>query len=75
MDCFVLWTKNYIFSIIKNVYENVTTSPDGDDPLLAYKRIDIMQFACRLGYMDCVDHSMGMFKEWMNTSDPDQMNK
>lgn len=73
MFCF--GSKNYIFSIIKKVYDNVTTSPDGDDPLLAYKRIDITQFACRLGYKDCVDRSMNMYKEWMNASDPDQVNK
>lgn len=67
--------KNYVFSIIKNIYENVTRSSDADDSLLAYKRIDITQFACRLGYEDCVDRSLTKFAEWMNSSDPDQMNK
>lgn len=60
---------------MKNIYDNVTTSPDGDDPLLAYKRIDITQFACRLGYNDCVDRSVKLFKDWMSLADPDRMNK
>lgn len=64
-----------MFTLIKNIYENVTKSPDVDDPLLAYKRIDITQFACRLGYKDCVDRSLNMFQAWMNTTDPDTTNK
>lgn len=73
MVCFCV--KNYIFSLMKNIYENVTNSPDGDDPLLAYKRIDITQFACKLGYKDCVDRSLMLFKEWMNATEPDVTNK
>lgn len=51
-----------------------TTSDDTNDALLSYKRIDITTFACRLGYADCVEHSLNLFNEWMNTTDPDQMN-
>lgn len=53
---------------------NVTTSNDTNDPLLSYKRIDITTFACRMGYKDCVDHSLKAFDRWMNVRNPDQTN-
>lgn len=64
-----------MFSLIKNIYENVTKDPDDADALHAYKRIDITQFACRLGYQDCVDRCLSMFQAWMNATDPDQINE
>lgn len=63
--------KRYIFSLIKEFYDIVTSSPDSDDPLLAYKRIDITTFACRMGYMDCVERSISLFQKWMNETNPD----
>lgn len=48
---------------------------DDDDTLLAYKRVDITAFACRMGYKNCVDRSLNLFKEWMNATDPDILNK
>lgn len=67
--------KNYMFGLLKNIYENVTKSPDDVDPLLASKRIDITRFACLLGFTDCVDRSIRLFQTWMNTTDPDKTNK
>lgn len=64
-----------MFSLIQKIYDHVTTSTDDNDQLLAYKRIEITQFACRLGYEVCVDRSISLFKEWMNTTDPDKTNK
>lgn len=64
-----------MFSLIQKIYDHVTTSTDESDQLLAYKRIEITQFACRLGYEVCVDRSISLFEEWMNTTDPDRTNK
>lgn len=60
---------------MKNFYDTVTSDQDNDDPLLAYKRIDITTFACRMGYEDCVDESLSLFKDWMDTADPDNFNR
>lgn len=57
------------------MYDSVSTSRDDEDPLVAYKRIDITTFACRLGYTECLDRSLKLFNEWMSMRDPDTFNK
>lgn len=67
--------KAYIFGLMENIYDFVTSTPDGVDDLLAYKRIEITTFACRMGYRHCVDRSLTFFREWMSKSQPDKYNK
>lgn len=68
--------QNYVISLIEHVYKDVGfIDDDNGDPLAAYKRIDIIAFACRLGYSDCVQQSLKQFKDWMNSENPDKYNE
>lgn len=60
---------------MENIYEFVTKTQDGVDELLAYKRIEITTFACRLGYRQCVERSLSLFKGWMSDLQPDKYNE
>lgn len=58
------------------MYDDIGSNLHNDDPLIDYKRIDIMSIACRLGHSDCVNTSITQYRDWMNriAEDPNSIN-
>ncbi|XP_063230213.1 aminopeptidase N-like [Bacillus rossius redtenbacheri] len=67
--------KMYMLQLIQQLYEHTgfTDSPS-DQQLTVYKRINVLNWACTLGYEDCVLNSKRQFQNWRSTPNPDKNN-
>lgn len=68
--------QKYFIDLIENIYQRTSSfeNKSDDDPLTGYLRVEVMTFACRLGYSDCITKSVALFDSWMNATDPDKEN-
>uniref|UniRef100_A0A1B0DCY6 Aminopeptidase n=1 Tax=Phlebotomus papatasi TaxID=29031 RepID=A0A1B0DCY6_PHLPP len=67
--------RRYCISLLEKVYNEVGFEDvPGSSMLTVYKRVDILQFACSLGYSDCVDMSVQKFSMWIHEANPDVQN-
>lgn len=73
MECFCF--QKYILSLIKGVYDEVGFSDRPNDEMLTiYKRIDVINIACLMEYVDCVKQAVTNFHNWMMAPNPDAYN-
>lgn len=45
-----------------------------DEQLTVFTRIDVLNWACKLGQTDCVNNSVRQFHNWRNTPSPEKNN-
>jgi len=65
----------YMLGLLENLYKHTGFTDNPNDPqLTVYKRINILNWACSLGYDDCVRNSVLQFQNWRSSPDPDQNN-
>ncbi|GAB0097812.1 Aminopeptidase [Sergentomyia squamirostris] len=67
--------RRYCISLLEKVYNEVGFEDVKNSSMLTvYKRVEILTFACHLGYSDCVDQSMLKFNMWIHEPNPDMQN-
>ncbi|KAK7083493.1 hypothetical protein SK128_002213 [Halocaridina rubra] len=59
--------KKYLLHLVVPLYKAVGFADNLNDPHLDQKkRVRALSWACMLGYEDCVNKSVALFKHWMN---------
>ncbi|XP_065203828.1 aminopeptidase N-like [Planococcus citri] len=67
--------KDYLLFISSKLYENTGFfEKSSDDQLLIYKRVEVVNYACKLGYEDCIRNAVNQFQSWKFTPSPDNNN-
>lgn len=67
--------KEYMLGLLENLYKHTGFTDNPNDPqLTVYKRVNILNWACSLGYDDCVRNSVLQFQNWRSSPDPDRNN-
>jgi hypothetical protein len=65
----------YMLGLLENLYKHTGFTDNPNDPqLTVYKRVNILNWACSLGYDDCVRNSVLQFQNWRSSPDPDRNN-
>lgn len=60
---------------MKNLYEETGfIDSSSDDQLRVYKRLEVLKWACMLGYEDCVRNAITQFQNWRSSPQPDKHN-
>jgi hypothetical protein len=64
-----------MLGLLENLYKHTGFTDNPSDPqLTVYKRVNILNWACSLGYDDCVRNSVLQFQNWRSSPDPDRSN-
>ncbi|CAG2053006.1 unnamed protein product [Timema podura] len=67
--------KTYLLGLVDNLYRHTGFTDNPSDPqLTVYKRVNVLSWACLLGFDDCVRNSVTQFQNWMSTPNPDRNN-
>nr|CAD7454244.1 unnamed protein product [Timema tahoe] len=67
--------KTYLLGLVDNLYRQTGFTDNPSDPqLTVYKRVNVLSWACLLGFDDCVRNSVTQFQNWMSTPNPDRNN-
>ncbi|XP_048524081.1 aminopeptidase N [Dendroctonus ponderosae] len=67
--------KVYVISLLKDFYLELTfKESDTDEPTRVLTRMEIVEYACRLGLKDCVLQAVQYFQNWRNSANPDKDN-
>nr|CAD7394984.1 unnamed protein product [Timema cristinae] len=67
--------KTYLLVLVDNLYRHTGFTDNPSDPqLTVYKRVNVLSWACLLGFDDCVRNSVTQFQNWMSTPNPDRNN-
>ena len=62
--------QKHVNHILLPLYEKVKFNDvPGDNYLTVYNRLNAVTWACKVGYKDCVDNALRLYRQWMN--DPD----
>ncbi|KAH1012977.1 hypothetical protein HUJ05_012037 [Dendroctonus ponderosae] len=65
----------YVISLLKDFYLELTfKESDTDEPTRVLTRMEIVEYACRLGLKDCVLQAVQYFQNWRNSANPDKDN-
>lgn len=57
------------------LYENTGFfEKSNDDQLEIYRRVEVLGYACKLGFEDCVRNSVNQFHSWRFAPQPDTNN-
>ena len=64
--------RSYSLKLMKQLYDDVGFEDHRGSPMLTvYKRIDVLNAMCHLGYKNCTDNSIKKFYEWIHEANPD----
>ncbi len=67
--------KAYVTNLLADSYDSVGFDAQEDDSYLVVKRRNLLiEWLCMYGYEDCVANAVTKFDEWMEASDPDEVN-
>lgn len=67
--------QHYVLELISSIYNEIGFhDKKSDAQLTIYKRIDMLHWACALGYEDCVRNAVMQFQNWRNLPHPDHNN-
>lgn len=60
---------------IEDLYADLQFEEKPDESYLHRRlRVGLMNTACRIGHVDCVDKSLQLFKVWQNSTQPGELN-
>lgn len=61
--------------LLSKIYEKTGFfEKEGEDQLEVYKRVELVDQACRLGFSDCIRDAVSQFQTWRFASQPDAYN-
>jgi hypothetical protein len=61
--------------LLSKLYEKTGfIEKQGDGQIDIYKRVEVVDHACRLGFEDCIRNAVNQFQSWRFTSQPDVHN-
>ncbi|KAL1506097.1 hypothetical protein ABEB36_005525 [Hypothenemus hampei] len=65
----------YLITLIRDFYLELTfnASPNEDSTKIL-NRMEIIEYACKLGIKDCILQAVQFFQNWRNSADPDKEN-
>ncbi|XKL66949.1 hypothetical protein PGB90_010369 [Kerria lacca] len=67
--------KIYLSYLMTKLYENTGFfEKSNDDQLEIYRRVEVLGYACKLGFEDCVRNSVNQFHSWRFAPQPDTNN-
>ncbi|XP_066252705.1 aminopeptidase Ey [Euwallacea similis] len=67
--------KVYLISLLKDFYKELTfKESSNDDPTQVLNRMEIVDYACKLGLKHCVLQAVQFFQNWRNSANPDKEN-
>ncbi|CAG9772964.1 unnamed protein product [Ceutorhynchus assimilis] len=67
--------KIYLISILRDFYIELTfKESSNEDPTRVLNRMEIIDYACKLGLKDCVLQAVQQFQNWRNSANPDKEN-
>lgn len=68
--------QNYLLKLVDKVYNELgfRDSPNENDMLDHFKRVEILNMACHLGHQGCISESVRHFQNWIQVPNPDANN-